>query len=83
MEGFPYMFPWITPDQLPTVQKSEGKITVWDPFVNVSLFGFATCFRLSVSPEVPETDEAVLFGVLSMAGTFAKAYKVPIVEAGG
>ena len=77
------MSPWIAPDQLPTVQKSEEKVTVWDPFVNVSLFGFATCFRLGVSPGVPETDEAVLLGVLSVAGTFAQAYKVPIVEAGG
>jgi hypothetical protein len=83
MEGFTYMFPWIAPDQLPTVQKSEGKVTVWDPFMNVSLFGFATGFRLSFRPGVQETDEAVLFGVLSVAGTFAKAYKVLIVEAGG
>jgi hypothetical protein len=49
--------------------------------VNVSLFGFASLFRLSVSPGVPETDESVLLGILSVAGAFAKAYKVPIVEA--
>jgi hypothetical protein len=51
--------------------------------VNVSLLGFAYRFRLSVSPGVLETDdESVLLGVLSVAGAFAKAYKVPVIEAG-
>jgi hypothetical protein len=60
----------------------KGEVTFRNPFVNVSLFGFTSKFRLSVSPVVPETDESVLLGVLSVAGAFAKAYKVPVIEAG-
>jgi hypothetical protein len=50
--------------------------------VFVSLFFLASKLSLGVRPVVPKTDELVLHEVLSVAGTFAKAHKIPLIGAG-